>query len=595
MIAGEEIGGYRLLRRLGTGGAGTVWLAEDGGGMRVALKTLHPALAASEEARTRLVREARTVNAVRTGGVAHVLDVEADALQPFVVSEYIPGPTLAEVIRRTPLEVREIVALAESLASTLRAVHDAGVVHRDVKPSNVILSPTGPVLIDFGIARGSEDDPLTSTGLLQGTAGYTAPALLRGEAPSPASDWWAWAATLLSAATGRPPFGAGSPETVLARVLSGRADTADLPPAVAHAFTSRLAAPGETGDEGPDTLLGLLTDPRSWRWPRVAQDATVPLRAPHLPEESDAGATRPLAFPSEVDEEATRALDRAEAGETENDMTLPLERSIEEEYAATRLLERAETAAPPHWAVDAREGEEGNPAPFPPTDQWLPPAPPPLPSAPVLTVLLVTLLASLTVLSGPLLLVVDLAALLLLALIGAGPRFLRQRRERAGGSRSTDVPAALLASPWLLLRSLLEVGVGAVVALLAGAAVHLAGSELLPRGIPAIPEAVDPTGPGARIGALVDTVGDVLTGGAAPGTQWPNDLVATTGDLLLLWLALVVALALVVLLPTGLGVRVGAGVLAAGVLPTRRGRLVLGVILAALAALTLALALLGVH
>ena len=98
MEEGEELGGYRLIRRLGTGGAGTVWLAEDGGGMRVALKAMHPAMAASEASRQRLERETRTVNFVRSPFVAHIVDAETEATQPFVVSEYVEGPTLAEIL-----------------------------------------------------------------------------------------------------------------------------------------------------------------------------------------------------------------------------------------------------------------------------------------------------------------------------------------------------------------------------------------------------------------------------------------------------------------------------------------------------------------
>ena len=101
----DMIGGYRLLKRLGAGGAATVWLACDEAGERVALKILHPALAADEDYRERLLREARTVNSIRGGGVAHILDIEIDATQPFVVSEYIPGPTLSELLSRGALNI----------------------------------------------------------------------------------------------------------------------------------------------------------------------------------------------------------------------------------------------------------------------------------------------------------------------------------------------------------------------------------------------------------------------------------------------------------------------------------------------------------
>ncbi|MBF1735989.1 MAG: serine/threonine protein kinase, partial [Trueperella pyogenes] len=148
----DMIGGYRLLKRLGAGGAATVWLACDEAGERVALKILHPALAADEDYRERLLREARTVNSIRGGGVAHILDIEIDATQPFVVSEYIPGPTLSELLARGALNIGGVAAIGGALAQTLEDVHARRIIHRDVKASNVICSPRGPVLIDFGIA-----------------------------------------------------------------------------------------------------------------------------------------------------------------------------------------------------------------------------------------------------------------------------------------------------------------------------------------------------------------------------------------------------------------------------------------------------------
>lgn len=260
---GQWLGGYRLLRRLGAGGAGTVWLAEDGAGERVALKLLHPALASTEEARRRLAREATTVNQVRCTGVARVLDVEVDDSQPFVVTEFVEGPTLSLRLRSGALAPREVAALASSLRHTLTAVHEARIVHRDVKPSNVILNPMGPVLIDFGIAMVQDDDRLTRTGLVSGTAGFTAPELLRGGPASAGTDWWSWVATLLEAATGRPPFGAGDPQAVMLRVLDGRPDTGGLPPAVAGQFSAALAVdPLHRPD--PGGVVGTLSRPSLW-------------------------------------------------------------------------------------------------------------------------------------------------------------------------------------------------------------------------------------------------------------------------------------------------------------------------------------------
>ena len=263
MEEGEELGGYRLIRRLGTGGAGTVWLAEDGGGTRVALKAMHPAMAASEESSQRLERETRTVNSVRSPFVAHIVDAETEASQPFVVSEYVEGPTLAEILVSGPVPLRGVAALSYHLASTIAAVHHANVIHRDIKPSNIICSPRGPVLIDFGIAMATSDQHLTSTGLVSGTAGYTAPELLQGRGATKESDWWAWCATLLSCATGRPPFGKGDVSATMLRVLEGDPDLAGLHPMVADALAGGLA-PDPDDRPSPSLIVADLMSAVGW-------------------------------------------------------------------------------------------------------------------------------------------------------------------------------------------------------------------------------------------------------------------------------------------------------------------------------------------
>ena len=116
----------------------------------------------------------RTVNSVRSPFVAHIIDAEIDASQPFVVSEYVEGPTLAEILSSGPIPLRGVAALSYHLASTIAAVHHANIIHRDIKPSNIICSSRGPVLLDFGIAMAVDDQHLTRTGLVSGSAGYTA-------------------------------------------------------------------------------------------------------------------------------------------------------------------------------------------------------------------------------------------------------------------------------------------------------------------------------------------------------------------------------------------------------------------------------------
>ena len=263
MDEGNELGGYRLIRRLGTGGAGTVWLAEDGGGTRVALKVMHPALATSEESRARLEREVRTVNSVRSPFVAHIIDAEIDASQPFVVSEYVEGPTLAEILSSGPIPLRGVAALSYHLASTIAAVHHANIIHRDIKPSNIICSSRGPVLIDFGIAMAVDDQHLTRTGLVSGSAGYTAPELLRGKPATKESDWWAWCATLLSCATGRAPFGKGDVMATMMRVIEGEPDLAGLHPMVSDALGGGLS-PNPSVRPSPSLIVAHLMSAVGW-------------------------------------------------------------------------------------------------------------------------------------------------------------------------------------------------------------------------------------------------------------------------------------------------------------------------------------------
>lgn len=239
------VGGYRLLRHLGSGGAGSVWEATDEAGARVAFKLIHPALAGSEESRARLVKEARLVNQIPGPGVARVMDYEADSDIPFVVTELVKGPTLEQAVQQRPLDRNEAILLALQLADLLERVHGAGIVHRDLKPSNIILSAEGPVLIDFGIAHDGSSQRLTQTGLIMGTPGFVSPELLRGGPDIDfdtwcAGDWWALHALLLSSLTGAPPFGSGPWDVVLGRVMAGEALTDGLDPNLALALRGAL-------------------------------------------------------------------------------------------------------------------------------------------------------------------------------------------------------------------------------------------------------------------------------------------------------------------------------------------------------------------
>nr|NLD40497.1 protein kinase [Actinomycetales bacterium] len=254
----EEIGGYRLVRRLGAGGMGTVWEALDAEDRAVALKVLHPHISQDPGARQRLEREVRLLHRVRGPRIARVLDAEVEASEAFVVTELIDGLTLEEDVRaRGPFTPNELANLARGLSEALHTIHAADVVHRDLKPSNVMISATGPVIIDFGIAQVADDVRLTQTGMVTGTPGYLDPEIVDGAPPSSTCDWWAWAAVLVFAATGRQPFGTGPHAAIFHRLHTGAVDVEGLEPASAAALRAALL-PSSTGRLHPAAVLATL-------------------------------------------------------------------------------------------------------------------------------------------------------------------------------------------------------------------------------------------------------------------------------------------------------------------------------------------------
>jgi serine/threonine protein kinase len=221
----SRLGPYRLVQQLGEGGMGVVHLALDRQGRAVAIKVLRPHVAHDPDARARLAREVETLELIRHPNVAPVLDADLDGPRPYLVTKYVPGPPLDDyVVENGPLDGDDLTRLAEGLAGALDAIHEAGVIHRDLKPGNVLVVDGEPMLIDFGIAHAVDDIRLTMTGLVMGTPGYLAPEIVEGAEVSEATDWWGWAATLAFAATGQPPFGRGPMEAVLARVARGESD-----------------------------------------------------------------------------------------------------------------------------------------------------------------------------------------------------------------------------------------------------------------------------------------------------------------------------------------------------------------------------------
>ena len=228
-----RLGEYRLVQRLGEGGMGVVHLALDRHGRAVAIKVLRQHIAHDPDARARLTREVRSLGRITSPRVAPIIDADVEGPTPYIVTRYVPGPSLDDyVAERGLLPPADLHRVASGLAEALDAIHSAGVVHRDVKPGNVLLVDGDPVLIDFGIAHVADDIRLTMTGLVMGTPGYLAPEVVGGENVTAATDWWGWAATTAFAASGTPPFGTGPMSAVLARVAAGDPDLEAVDPRI---------------------------------------------------------------------------------------------------------------------------------------------------------------------------------------------------------------------------------------------------------------------------------------------------------------------------------------------------------------------------
>ncbi|WLW57578.1 bifunctional serine/threonine-protein kinase/ABC transporter substrate-binding protein [Streptomyces sp. YU58] len=226
----SRIGGHRLLARLGAGGMGVVYLGRAESGELAAVKVILPEYADQPEFRARFRREVAAARRVDSPWAVPVTGADPDAAAPWLATAFVPGPSLAEAVAACgPLPSRGVRVLGRMLARALTAVHEAGLVHRDVKPGNVLLAVDGPRLIDFGIARATEDTALTSADMVVGTPGFLAPEQARARPASPASDVFALGCLLAYAATGRPPFGTGAVDALLYRTVHDAPDLDGVP------------------------------------------------------------------------------------------------------------------------------------------------------------------------------------------------------------------------------------------------------------------------------------------------------------------------------------------------------------------------------
>ncbi|REE97665.1 ABC transporter substrate-binding protein [Thermomonospora umbrina] len=224
----RQVSAFRLLGRLGEGGQGTVFLGRDADGRRVAVKLLHARLASDERARARFAAEVRHAERVAALCTAPVIATDVDGDVPYIVSEYVDGPSLAAVVAAEgPRSGAALDRLAIGTITALAAIHGAGVVHRDFKPSNVLLADDGPRVIDFGIARALDDAKRVSSAAV-GTPAYMAPEQIEAQDVGPPADVFAWGCTMVFAATGAPPFGNDAIPAVLRRILLEPPDTGSL-------------------------------------------------------------------------------------------------------------------------------------------------------------------------------------------------------------------------------------------------------------------------------------------------------------------------------------------------------------------------------
>ncbi len=464
----DRLGPYRLRERLGEGGMGAVYLARDRDGRMVAVKVLHCRVADEPTARRRLAREVEAMRRVRSPYVAEVLDADVTGKFPYIVTRYVPGHTLDDVVRRHgPLPPWALERLARGLAQALVAVHAAGVVHRDLKPGNVMLHDGDPVVIDFGIAHTGDATRLTQTGMFMGTPGYLAPEVIEGQPSGEASDIHSWGATVAYAATGRPPFGNGSFENVFYRIVHGNADIAGIPGPLAHLVSAALgrdprsrptaawlraqcASPGLAG--GPPVLRGATTQAPAY----VPNGAYAP-RAPGAPQPIRPAEYADLLPPVQY---APAAAGGAGA-----------------RPAAAVAAPYGSVQGAGYPAAPARGGDTGALRPAPPG-----PADPPGPEAgsdqraqPSRLLGLATMVIAIAV-SVMLPVAGTIAALVAITLLRAGDRAqsaLAVRRSVRGPS-AADVLVGVLTVPWAIARSVLTLALLAPLAALVAAVVFAA-------------------------------------------------------------------------------------------------------------------------
>ncbi|NUW43887.1 protein kinase [Nonomuraea rhodomycinica] len=293
----RRLGPYDITARLGEGGQGVVYLGRTATGEQVAVKLLHHGLLGDPEARNRFLREVEIARRVARFSTAPVLHADLAGRRPYIVSEYVPGPSLRELVAAEgPRRGAALERLAISTATALAAIHRAGVLHRDFKPANILMGPEGPVVIDFGIARALDAPGVSSTGSTMGTPSYLAPEQLGGEAVTEAADVFAWGVTMVFAASGRPAFGADSTPAVINRILNKEPTLTGLDGTLLALVTAALSKDPARRPSAEELAAGLTSHPGR----PLGRSGPLPGHSgtPASPESSGAPAREPVGSPA---------------------------------------------------------------------------------------------------------------------------------------------------------------------------------------------------------------------------------------------------------------------------------------------------------
>ncbi len=432
-----QVGRHRLLGRLGQGGMGTVFLGVSPDDRAVAVKVLRDGLS-DPDARRRFRHELEALRRVRGPHLVEVLDADVDADMPFLVTRFVPGTRLDDLVNRSgPLPLEALLPLARGIADALTVLHAEGVVHRDLTPGNVLVLDGEPHVIDLGLAIAADVTALTRSGLVIGTPGYLAPEQVTGSVFTEAVDVHAWGATLAFAATGRPPYGTGRPEAVLYRIVHGEPDLDGIPHELIELVSSAMDPDPRRRPAARDLLA---------RLGGASQAETVVVHLPHGVDATTALATDAMRTRELVTSGPQTLLPPTRVDVPRQTHVIPWD----DDLTAITAPPPPEIYLPPYDETADDEGayDDGVLAPLPARTH----------PGRALQVAVTALAALAVVAAGTLVAPAlgALSALLLLVVLRTAGRCserLRDRRERRGERRRDPVMTSL-GTPWHLLMSL---------------------------------------------------------------------------------------------------------------------------------------------